>query len=140
MQLDTLYGIAERKGIRIHGYPFKKIVSMSTNGNIGIDFKKIKNSREHKTVVAHELGHCSTGSFYNIKSKFETVERMECRADRWAVSQLIPFEKYYHALTSGITEIWQLAEHFEVTEEFMKKTAQLYEAKVLDRYAKECAV
>jgi len=140
MTLESLYDIAEKKGIHIHNYHFKKITSMSIEGNIGIDKRKFKNSREHKTVVAHELGHCSTGSFYNIKSRFETVERMEYRANKWAVEQLIPFEEYYHALTAGIIEIWQLAEHFEVTEEFIKKTAQLYEAKVLERYAKECAV
>lgn len=137
MTIDLLYEMARAKGIHIHNYRFNKLVSMSTVDNIGIDKRKIKTSREHKTIIAHEIGHCTTGSFYNLKSKFETIERMEYRANRWAVEQLIPFDKYYQALTAGITEIWQLAEHFEVTEEFMQKTAQLYEAKVLEHYEKQ---
>ena len=79
--------------------------------------------------LAHELGHCETGAFYTPYSPLNVRGRHECRADRWAASKLVPPLELKKALSLGIVELWELAEYFDVTEEFMEKTMQIYCAK-----------
>ena len=95
-----------------------------------LNHKKLRTSRDVKVHLAHELGHCQTGSFYNINT-LETRERMEYRADRWAIKKLIPFHTLLNVLKSGITEKWELAEYFNVTEDYIEKAQQLYAEKLL---------
>ena len=56
----------------------------------------------------------------------ECRQRHENRADKWAISTLIPVEDLDEAVAQGCTEIWELAERFQVTEEFMRKTVCYY--------------
>lgn len=44
----------------------------------------------------------------------------------------MPFDKLLAAFRMGITELWELAEHFGVTEDFIKKAYALYEEKLLE--------
>lgn len=76
--------------------------------------------------LAHEIGHCETLAFYNAYSPLEIREKHEARADRWAVSKLVPVWELTEALKHGISEIWALAEHFGVTEEFMRKAIKFH--------------
>ena len=84
------------------------------------------NRREKKACLAHELGHCETGSFYNVHSSLELRSRYESRADRWAIKRLIPRDELVRAVRSGLREIWQLAEHFDVPYDFMQKAIDYY--------------
>lgn len=76
--------------------------------------------------LAHEIGHCETLAFYNAYSPLEIREKHEARADRWAVSKLVPVGELTEALKHGINEIWALAEHFDVTEDFMRKAIKIH--------------
>lgn len=76
--------------------------------------------------VAHEIGHCETLSFYNTYSPLEIRGKQERKADRWAVARLVPVRELTEALMNGIKEIWDLAEHFNVTEEFMIKAIEIH--------------
>lgn len=71
------------------------------------------------------MGHCETGAFYNEHS-LELRSRMEYRADKWAIKKLVPENELIEAFEEGILEIWELAEHFGVTEEFMIKACEFY--------------
>ncbi len=90
---------------------------------------QIETVAEEKVHLAHELGHCETGSFYNIYSSLDIREKQERRADGWAVLKLMPFCDFKNALSLGFTEIWELAEYFEVTEEFVLKAIKYYREK-----------
>lgn len=107
----------------------KSISLMDKHGDcyIGMDFQKIQSLSDEKITLAHEIGHCVTGSFYNRYSKLNDIEQKEHRADAWAVKKIIPFEELEEAFQNGIVEIWELAEHFDVPEEFVLKTLQVYE-------------
>lgn len=94
---------------------------------IGIDPTRIHNLAEEKAALAHELGHCMTGSFYNRYSKLNDIQQKEHRADVWAAKKIIPYEKLENAFQNGIVEVWELAEHFNVPEEFIHKTIRAYE-------------
>ena len=78
--------------------------------------------------MAHELGHCKRGAFYNQYSSFDIRSRHEYRADKWAVQQIIPYEELISACESGYTERWELAEYFDVTENFITKAFEVYSA------------
>ena len=54
---------------------------------------------------------------------------MEERATRWAVQELIPADKLLSAFKNGYTEVWQLAEYFNVTENFIKDTIRVHKVK-----------
>lgn len=91
-----------------------------------MDFGNIHSSAEELVVVAHEGGHISTGATHKVNSPYDLIEKHEYKADKWAVQKLIPEEELDEAVASGCTELWQLAEHFAVTEEFMRKAVCWY--------------
>ncbi len=76
--------------------------------------------------LAHEIGHCETLAFYNAYSPLEVREKHEKKADRWAASKLVPVRELTDALMHGVREIWDLAEFFNVTEEFMLKAIEIH--------------
>ena len=124
--LDSLLACADEQGIDVDWFPMNRAESLSiplsgdTYG-IAIDPFKIKSTPDLVHKLAHEIGHCVTGSFYNRYTKFDIRQRHENRADKWAISHLIPVEELDEAVAGGCSELWELAEWFGVTEQFMKK-------------------
>lgn len=96
---------------------------------IGIDPLRIDTTAQERVHLAHELGHCETGSFYNVYSSLDIREKQEKRADCWAVSRLVPEEDFINVLAAGMVEIWELAEYFDVTEDFIRKAVEIYKEK-----------
>lgn len=99
-----------------------------SNGRYGIaiDPGKIKSSADERVKLAHELGHCKQGAFYNPYAACDVRRKHENRADKWAVKKLIPEDELDEAVADGCTELWELAEYFGVTEEFMRKAVCWY--------------
>lgn len=83
---------------------------------IFLDFTKIRSTRLLRGVCYHELGHAATGALHKIDSPFELVERNEYRANRWAAEQYLTEEAFREAFSEGYTELWQLAEYFDLPE------------------------
>lgn len=129
MKSTELYDFAKEKDILIINDKVKKSPSMSMMEEglctIVIDNKQIHSSVEENVITAHEVGHCETGAFYDENS-LELRSRMEHRANRWAIKKLIPKDELIEAFENNILETWNLAEHFEVTEEFMIKALEFY--------------
>lgn len=125
----ALYELARQENIQVLTFPLRENGSMSVMTERGACFigmdPSISGSRE-RVHLAHELGHCVTGSFYNIYATVDSRRRHENRADKWAVKQLIPVEALDDAIAQGDTQLWQLAERFGVTEEFIKKAVTYY--------------
>lgn len=93
-----------------------------------MDAKVIASEREERLHLAHELGHCIRGAFYNPYAKADIRKKHENRADKWAILHLIPKDRWIEALNDGYTEVWELAEYFDVTEDFIRKAHELYSA------------
>lgn len=129
MKCAELYDFAEERDILIINDKLKKSPSMSISDegfcSIIIDHNKIKSNAEENVIAAHEIGHCETGSFYN-KYSLELRSRMEYRANKWAIKKLVPEDELIEAFENGIIEIWELAERFDVTEDFMRKACEFY--------------
>ena len=128
--LQFLYSLAERNNISVIKFNLPLTESMSIQSGsdcyIGIDYKQIADQASERVHLAHELGHCITGSFYNRHSKADIRQRHENRADKWAISKLVSEDELDQAVADGHTELWDLAEHFGVSEEFMKKSVCFY--------------
>lgn len=131
MELLALYGIARQENIEVIQYPLQETGSLSVmleDGAccIGMDKSVQDGSVQERVHLGHELGHCATGSFYNIHAAADCRQRHENRADKWAITHLIPVDDLDQAVAAGYTEVWELAEHFGVTEDFMRKAVCYY--------------
>lgn len=131
ISLSKLYQIAEDKNIEVDCFDLEKrdaLSMMDDEGDcyIAIDPYRLQSTQDERVKLAHELGHCVTGSFYNIHATVDHRQRHENRADKWAVRQLIPVDALNEALESGCTELWELAERFGVTEQFIRKAVCYY--------------
>lgn len=88
--------------------------------------RSLFDSRAHfRCVLAEELGHhfTSTGNsipltLFHYRDRLE-ISRVEYRAMRWAALHLMPLDKLRLAFRKGIYERWELAEHFDVTEDMV---------------------
>lgn len=87
---------------------------------IFLDIKAITTLRELKGVCLHELGHAATGALHKVSSPYETVERSEYRANRWAAQQYLSVEAFYEAFDAGCRDLWELAEYFDLPEQDIK--------------------
>jgi hypothetical protein len=79
-----------------------------------LDFSKIKSARLLRGICYHELGHIATGALHKVDSPYELVERSEHRANRWSAEQFLPCEAFQEAFSLGYTELWQLADYFDL--------------------------
>ena len=82
-----------------------------------LDFSKIRSARLLRGVCYHELGHVATGALHKVDSPYELVERSEYRANRWSAQHYMTAEDFQDAFAAGCTELWQLAEYFDMPEE-----------------------
>ena len=76
--------------------------------------------------MLHEGGHYATGTTHEVSSPYDLVEKHEYKANKWAVQRALSSDELDDAVAEGYTEIWSLAEHFGVTEEFMRKAVCWY--------------
>ena len=131
MEVLALYELAKQQNIEVIQFPMKENGSMSVtleDGScfIGIDQTVRDSGIQERTHLGHELGHCITGSFYNRYATIDHRQRHENRADKWAIRHLIPVEDLDEAVADGCSDLWELAERFGVTEQFMKKAVCYY--------------
>ena len=131
MQIHALYDLAVQQNIEVIPFPLPDSGSMSLmeeDGScyIGMDNSVRDGGSQERVHLGHELGHCLTGSFYNIYAAVDCRQRHENRANKWAVTTLIPVDDLDEAVAEGCTELWELADRFGVTEDFIKKAVCWY--------------
>jgi Zn-dependent peptidase ImmA (M78 family) len=132
MELNKLYELADSEGIVIDDFPMGTISAQSQmllDGScyIALDSRQFHTQADEKVALGHEVGHCLTGSFYNRYSLFDVRTHYERRANKKAAYMLIPLDELIAALESPWGSVFDLAEHFGVTEDFMRKTLEIYE-------------
>lgn len=134
--LVELYDYAEKQNIEIISLATRKTQCMSVidedgDCGIGINPFMLKSEADEKVKLAHELGHCETGAFYNEYATCDIREKHERRANIWAIKKLIPKDNLTEAIKSGFCEnCWELSEYFGVTEDFMQMALDYYQTVV----------
>lgn len=81
-----------------------------------LDPTKLPTLRMLRGVCMHENGHTATGALHKCASPYETVERAEHRAVRYTAERYLTAEDFNEAFQAGYTELWQLAEWFDLPE------------------------
>lgn len=135
MKLYELYEIAESEGIDIYAVSLPVTESVSIMDNdlkcyIGVDYNLVKSSADEKRKLAHEIGHCVKGAFYNRYSKLDLISKHEYSADKWACENLLPKDEMIEAFNQGYVELWQIAEYFDVPEDLVKKAMWIHFDKI----------
>ncbi|WP_300272732.1 ImmA/IrrE family metallo-endopeptidase [uncultured Oscillibacter sp.] len=125
-----LYAYAERRNIDVDWIPMRRATSLSVplgdGYAIALDPWKLGTIAQETVCLAHELGHCETGSFYNRYAALDVRQRHENRADKWAIRRLVPEDDLDAAMADGCNTIPALADRFGVTEPFMRKAVCWY--------------
>ena len=93
---------------------------------IFINAELIETTAEETCVIAHECGHIETGTTHGIYSPLDLIERHEYRANKWAVKRLLPKSQLVDAITHGTHQRHELAELFNVTEDFISLAIEMY--------------
>ena len=128
MSLDDLYDLANRKGhdIVYINLPEIQSISVSNNGKCVIGMDTSLHGIDELEHAAHELGHCETGSFYDLASDPIAVMRCEFKANKWAYQHLAPWEDLLTAFRSGCASVWDLAEYFNLHPKTIERILAIY--------------
>ncbi len=128
MSNEALFDYAETKG--------HEVLYMNLNENKAVTIEEGRFSivlangltrTEEKELVAHELGHCEYGGTYCRSSKYNVKAKAEYRANKWAYYQLVSPDEITECVRKGIVTPWELAEHFEVSDEFISRVLEYYQ-------------
>lgn len=138
---DAMLQLAEDEGIEVEQFdfipPIRGIYYVGEDAPpiIGLDNSLMSDFTSLRCVLAEELGHHFTTAgcfmprqFFNHGDRLH-ISKIEFKAMKWAVNYLIPEDELLDAIGSGLYEPWELAEHFNVTEEFAKFRLKLFGAK-----------
>jgi hypothetical protein len=92
--------------------------------------KKKLSTAEKLSIIAEEIGHYKT-SYGNILDQSDLMNvKQELLARRWAYEKVLPLNLVMDAIKNGISEVYDLADYFDVTELFMRECLKHY--KLLD--------
>ena len=128
METSDLYTLADEHQHEVIQCKLREsqALSVEENGHCYIALAENLSERDEKTKLAHELGHCEYGGFYNYHSRFSVRSKVEKKANRWAYIHVLPITEISRAISKGNRSIWELAEYFGVTEEFMADAVRFY--------------
>lgn len=131
MNLENLYNLAEKEKIKIYDLHIENVNGIYINidkiNAIALNYDNLGTYIEEKCVFAEELGHYYMDATYPLYcSNLQLISKQEYRAKKWAYNVLIPYESLRKAILNGKTNIPSLAEHFNVTIQFVQKCINCY--------------
>ncbi len=134
-ELSEIYEEIDKRNIDLVGRPIEFVNTdadavtfkfYNEKYSIVLDTSKVKTIAQIKTTFIHEIGHCATGCTHHLDSSLDLIGQHEDRANRWAVERFLPFKEMQHAMQAGLTESWQLAEYFDVSEKAIRWALSYY--------------
>ena len=129
-EISYLYDLADRSNIDVDTLHSSRIPSFSIQlpkGKccIAVNPELLNTVSKEKEALAHELGHCKTGAFYNEYTPAANREWEESRADRWMVTHLVPVKELITLLRQEY-RVDEMAEYFEVSAQTVTRAYYLY--------------
>lgn len=136
MNYEALLDEAYEKGLIVKEKPLKYNDGRIKGNRIAIR-SSIETTSKKACVLAEELGHYHTSSG-NILDQDDIGNRKQERVARgWAYDKMVPLENIKRAYASGCSETWEIAEHLDVDEQFLKEAMQYYQEKYGDELLRE---
>ena len=136
--MQQLLELAESENISVEYKRFKSAINgmylhmPDCQPVIYLSLRLHSSFRLNRCVLAEELGHHFTSSGERVPKKYHStqdrlsIDKCEYKALRWAANHLVPENNLLDAIASGLCEIWELAEEFDVTEEMMRFRMRLF--------------
>lgn len=128
--LDDVYKKIDDKNIELFTRCLKSCdaVTVEVNKEYGIfiDQTQLKDKSDEFMALAHEYGHCATGTTHKLSSPCQSIDQHEYRANRAAVHELLPYEKLMKAVAYDSSSIWSIAEYLNMPEKFVKMAIEVY--------------
>ena len=81
---------------------------------------------EKYCVLAEEIGHHETSVGDILDQTDLDNVRQELKARKWAYEKILPLENILAAFQLGFHQVWDLADHLEVDEKFLKEALEHY--------------
>jgi len=91
--------------------------------------RNIPTESEKCCILAEELGHYHTSHGNILDQSNLNNRKQEQRARNWAYEQLISLNKIVQAYEEGVSGRFELAEHLQVTEQFLQAAIDRYRDK-----------
>lgn len=128
--LEKLEDLADQEGVEVIPYSFdsSNIKGLYCDNAIALS-TSIETSTEKACVLAEELGHHETTSGDIIDQSNSANRKQEARARFWAYTRLISLLDIVKTYKSGCHTLYDMAEHLDVTEEFLWDALQRYRSK-----------
>lgn len=130
MNLQDVYSRIENNNISVFPFGIDKIkaVTIETDNRYGIfvNHEEIVDKNEEFCVLAHEYGHCKSGTTHKLNSSFSLICQHEYRADRQSIIDLLPVSKIQEAIQNGSQTLYEIAEFVDMPEAFVSKAIQHY--------------
>lgn len=129
-KLTELYELLQEEEIYLKNHEIETYkattINMKNEFAIFVDFNKIETLEDEFCVIAHETGHCMTGTTHKLNSPLELIEKQEYKASKYAVNKFLPLEDIQEALNLGYKEFLELSEYFSVPLEFVELSYEIY--------------
>lgn len=127
---ENLCQEADADGITIKDYAFEseRIKGLYCDDTIGIS-NSIDTTVEKACVLAEELGHHHTTVGNIIELQDVQNIKQERKARVWAYDKLIGLTGLIKAFERGCHGRYEIAEHLDVTEEFLQDAIDYYQVK-----------
>lgn len=91
-----------------------------------LDIERIRTVTDENMAVGHEWGHFVTGSTYLIGANKGLANWCEGKANRAQIRKLVPFDELKNAIVRDKMNVFELSEHFDVTEDFIRTSINYY--------------
>lgn len=128
MTYEQLLAHSDEAGLVVKEKPLKYNDGRIKGNRIAIR-QNIETQKEKACVLAEELGHHYTSSGNILdQTKVENVKQ-EQRARMWAYNKQIGLYGIIDAYKRGCRNIHEMADHLDVTEEFLRDALEAYRLK-----------
>ena len=127
---EDLASSSDARDIHIYDRKFNspRIRGLYCDGNVAIS-NDIDTEAEKACVLAEEIGHHATSSG-NILDQSSAANRKQERTARvWAYNRLIGLSGIVDSYKAGCRNLYEIAEHLEVTEIFLSDALACYKEK-----------
>ena len=128
MNYDALLAESDSAGLVVKEKPLKYNNGRIKRGKVAIR-KDIPTSIEKTGILAAELGHYYTSSGDILDQQDISNRKQERRARVWAYDLLIGLSGIVKAYRHGCSNLYEMADYLEVTEEFLRDALERYRQK-----------
>lgn len=98
MNLENLYGLAEKENINIYNCPIAEINGIYLNYQnykvIGLNYKKINTVTKEKCTLAEEIAHYYYDATYKLDSDYQLISKQEYKALKWRSLICVPLKSF----------------------------------------------